>query len=305
MQGEDFQLQSADQHTIYGTHWRASGPARGVIQIFHGLGEHRARYARFAGLAVARGLSVIAHDHRGHGAHADLPGHFSDRDGWQLLVEDGLRVNDMVGDQYPGVPIVLLGHSMGSYLAQSFSMAHGYRLTALALSASTWPNKVQLFGGRVLARIESWRISIRGKSTLLDKLGFGNFNQPFTPARTEFDWLSRDEAEVDAYIADPWCGGPYSCGLWRDLLGGLRAIASDKALRRIRPELPILVTGGSDDPVGGERGLTELAMHYTRSGHNCVAVKIYPQGRHEMFNEINRNDFSADVLDWIEKQLPG
>jgi len=156
----------------------------------------------------------------------------------------------------------------------------------------------------VLARIESWRIGIRGKSALLDKLGFGNFNRSFTPARTEFDWLSRDEAEVDAYIADPYCGGPYTCGLWRDLLGGLATIASDQALRQIRPELPILVTGGADDPVGGERGLSELAMHYTRSGHNRLTVKIYPLGRHEMFNEINREDFTVDVLNWIEKQLP-
>ncbi|MDH5621870.1 MAG: alpha/beta hydrolase, partial [Gammaproteobacteria bacterium] len=224
--------------------------------------------------------------------------------GWRRLIDDGLFVNNMIGDHYPGVPIVLLGHSMGSYLAQGFSMVHGYRLTALALSASTWPDRVLLFAGRVLARIESWRIGIRGKSALLDKLGFGNFNRSFTPARTEFDWLSRDEAEVDAYIADPYCGGPYTCGLWRDLLGGLATIASDQALRQIRPELPILVTGGADDPVGGERGLSELAMHYTRSGHNRLTVKIYPLGRHEMFNEINREDFTVDVLNWIEKQLP-
>ena len=304
MHSEDFQLQSSDQHTIHGTHWRTPGPVRGVIQIFHGLGEHRARYARFATLAASRGLAVIAHDHRGHGPHADFPGHFSNRDGWRLLTEDGLRVNDMAGDQYPGIPIVLLGHSMGSYLAQTFAMEHGYRLTALALSASTWPDRVLIFGGRVIAKIESWRIGIRGKSALLDKLGFGNFNRPFAPARTNFDWLSRDASEVDAYVADPYCGGPYSCGLWRDLLGGLRGIASDDALRRIRPELPILVTGGSDDPVGGERGLTELAMHYARTGHTSLTCKIYPGGRHEMFNEINRNDFCADVLDWVEKQLP-
>ncbi len=304
MQTDYFRLQSSDRHTIHGTHWRSHGRVRGVIQIFHGLGEHRARYARFAETASARGFSVVAHDHRGHGAQAELLGHFSDKAGWRLLIDDGLRVNDMIGDKYKGAPIILVGHSMGSYLAQSFSIAHGYRLTALVLSASTWPRQSQLIPGRILARLESWRLGIRGKSALLDKLGFGDFNKPFLPARTDHDWLSRDDMEVDAYVADPLCGGPYTCGLWLDLLGGLSSIASEDAFQRIPLELPILVTGGADDPVGGERGLTELAMRYTRSGHNHLAVKIYPQGRHEMFNETNRKDFSCDVLNWIENQMP-
>ncbi len=144
---------------------------------------------------------------------------------------------------------------------------------------------------------------VRGKSGLLHKLGFGDFNKPFSPARTELDWLSRDDTEVDAYINDPLCGGPYSCGLWIDLMGGLQAIASDRALRQIQPDLPILITGGADDPVGGQQGMTELAMHYAKSGHSRVLTKIYPDGRHEMLNEINRDEFSADLLHWIEQQL--
>ena len=156
----------------------------------------------------------------------------------------------------------------------------------------------------LLARIEAMRIGVRGKSGLLDKLGFGDFNKPFLPARTELDWLSRDEAEVDAYISDPLCGGPYSCGLWLDLMGGLRAIASDRALQRIRSDLPVLLTGGADDSVGGQQGITDLAMHYAKSGHSRLSTKIYPEGRHEMFNEINRDEFSADVLEWIGNQLP-
>jgi alpha-beta hydrolase superfamily lysophospholipase len=194
---------------------------------------------------------------------------------------------------------------MGSYIAQSFAVLHEYRLTALILSASTWPAKSKLIPGKVLARIESWRMGIRGKSALLGNLGFGDFNKSFEPSRTSLDWLSRDNAEVDAYINDPLCGGPFSCGLWLDLMGALLAIASDQELRRIRAELPILLTGGSDDPVGGERGISELAMHYTRSGHNNLTVNIYPDGRHEMFNETNRDEFSTDLLEWIEKQLPG
>ena len=304
MQTKSFELLTADEHSIRGTHWRPASKVVGVIQIFHGLGEHHSRYERFASQATARGLAVIAHDHRGHGKQASELGHFADRGGWQLLADDGLLVNDMIGDQYPGVPIVLLGHSMGSYVAQYFSMQHDYRLTALVLSASTWPNRAKLVPGQLLAHAESWRLGVHGKSELLDKLGFGDFNKPFTPARTEFDWLSRDEAEVDAYINDPLCGGPYSCGLWIALLGGLKAIASDRELSRIRSDLPVLLTGGAEDPVGGQQGITDLAMHYSKSGHSCLSSKIYPGGRHEMFNEVNRDEFTADVLNWIEKQLP-
>jgi alpha-beta hydrolase superfamily lysophospholipase len=305
LQAEAFELATPDQHSVRGTHWLPAADTVGVIQIFHGLGEHHSRYERFAVLATARGLAVVAHDHRGHGHHAEELGHFADRGGWQLLTDDGLLVNDMIGDRYPGVPIVLLGHSMGSYIAQYFSMRHDYRLTALVLSASTWPNKAMLLPGQILAYIESWRLGGHGKSALLDKLGFGNFNLPFAPARTELDWLSRDEAEVDAYINDPLCGGPYSCRLWIDLLGGLKAIASDRELQRIRTDLPVFLTGGAEDPVGGQKGITNLAMHYSKSGHTRVSTKIYAGGRHEMLNEVNRDEFSADVLNWIEKQLPG
>ena len=305
MQTEEFELQALDKHSIRGSHWYPPGPVRGVLQIFHGLGEHRTRYERFAMLVTMQGFSVVAHDHRGHGSQAYQSGYFSDVDGWQKLTDDGLLVNDMIGERYRGVPIILLGHSMGSYIAQYFSMQHGYRLSALILSASTWPLKLKIMSGLAVAQIESMRIGIRGTSALLHKLGFGNLNKPFSPSRTELDWLSRDEAEVDTYISDPFCGGPYTCGLWIDLLRGLKSIAADSALRAIQGNLPILITGGADDPVGGERGMTELTMHYAKSGHNCVSSKIYPGGRHEMLNEINRDEFSADLLDWIEKQLPG
>lgn len=298
------EIWTADGHIIRGTLWLPDGPPKSIIQIFHGLGEHHERYERFAQLATANGFGVVAHDHRGHGGSADELGHIADKDGWRLMVDDSLRVNDRILEQHPGVPIILLGHSMGSYIAQYFTMHHGDRLSALVLSASTWPNKPQLIAGRVLAWLESLRLGARGKSKLLDQLGFGNFNKRFEPARTPADWISRDESEVDAYVADPLCGGPYSCRLWLDLLGGLSSIASDNELQRIRSDLPILLTGGGDDPVGGEAGIANLAMHYAQTGHTHLGVRIYPGGRHEMFNETNRDEFSANVLSWIEKQLP-
>jgi len=292
-------LVAADGHEIHAQLWVPDGQASCIIQILHGLGEHSDRYARFAAKAVERGFAVCIHDHRGHGSHCEHLGHFADSSGWQKIVSDSEVVNDFIRQQFAGTPIVLLGHSMGSYIAQTFAMRYGSRLSGLILSASTWPSRLQLVPAKILARFEALRIGRRGNSELLHKLGFGDFNKPFEPARTEHDWLSRDEAEVDKYVSDPLCGGPYSCGLWLDLLGGLFDLASDTAVSRIPLDLPILITGGERDPVGGDKGMTRLAMHYAQTSHQRMKLKIYPEGRHEMLNETNRDEVTTDWLDWV------
>jgi alpha-beta hydrolase superfamily lysophospholipase len=292
-------LAAPDGHDIHAQLWAPEGPASCIIQILHGLGEHSDRYARFAASAIGRGFIVCIHDHRGHGSHCDELGHFADSGGWQKVVSDAELVNDFVQQQFAGTPIVLLGHSMGSYIAQTFAMQYGSRLSGLILSASTWPSRWQLTTAKLLARIEALRLGIRGKSELLNKLGFGNFNKPFEPARTRLDWLSRDEAEVDKYVSDPLCGGPPSCGLWLDLLGGLFDLASDTAVSRVPLDLPILISGGAHDPVGGDKGMKSLALHYAQTSHQKMRVKIYAEGRHEMLNETNRDEVTADWLDWV------
>ena len=295
-----FELRCTDEHIIRGTHWAPDGDVSAVIQIFHGLGEHHGRYQRFAAHATSCGYAVCAHDHRGHGAGAQQLGHFADNNGWDLLIADGLLVHEYLREEYPNRPLLLLGHSMGSYVAQHFAMLHGDRLSGLILSASTWPSMIKVVPGRLIAALESWRLGARGTRRLLDKLGFGDFNKRYEPARTESDWLSRDTAEVDAVISDPLCGGPYSCRMWLDLLGGLAFITSDDALLRVPSDLPILITGGEDDAVGGDRGMTKLATHYAQTMHGRLKLKIYPGGRHEMFNEINRDEFSDDLIGWIK-----
>jgi len=297
---ERLTLDAEDGHKIHAQLWSPADQARGVIQIIHGLGEHGNRYARFAEAATSRGFVVAVHDHRGHGDHGNTAGFFAAKNGWQLLVTDSLVVHDFLAKRFADLPVTLLGHSMGSFVAQNFAMHYGGRLDALLLSASTWTPKIETLAGNLLARIECWRLGVHRHSALLDKLGFGDFNKPFAPARSELDWLSRDPDEVDTYIADPLCGGPYTAGLWRDLTGGLFHIASDDNVSRIPADLPILVTGGEQDPVGGERGMGKLALHYAQTGHGHLTVKIYEGGRHEMLNETNRDEVTADWLDWIE-----
>ena len=272
---------------------------QGVIQVIHGLGEHAGRYRRFADAALARGHAVAIHEHRGHGARIGEHGHFADRRGWTRVNRDIEIAHEAVRDAFPGVPIVMLGHSMGSFLAQTYAMHYGAWLTGLILSASTWPSLLTLWPGRVAAKVESWRLGRRGKSPLLQRLGFGRFSRRFRPARTPYDWLSRDDAEVDRYVADPLCGGPFSCALWLDVIGGMVANRSDHAISRIPADLPILITGGELDPVGGEAGMARLAMHFAQTLHSRLTVRIYPDARHELLNETNRDAVTAEWLDWI------
>jgi alpha-beta hydrolase superfamily lysophospholipase len=292
-----------DDHTIRILAFRPPASPLAVIQVLHGLGEHAGRYAAFAGAAALDGFAVVAHDHRGHGPTRETPGFFAESEGWDLLISDARAVNHWLGDRYPRVPVALLGHSMGSYLAQNFAMVHGRRLSALILSASTWPKRMQLRAGNLLARIEGARIGAPHTSPLLDRLGFASFNRRFQPARTPYDWLSRDASEVDRYIEDPLTGGPFTAGLWRDLTHGLLRISTDSAIRSVPADLPILITGGSDDPVGGERGIRNLALHYAQTGHTRLEVKIYAGGRHEMLHETNRGEVTSDWLAWLRQVL--
>ena len=301
MKHEQTVLAADDGHEIHLQTWAPTGEPCGVIQLLHGLGEHIRRYERFAQAAVERGYVVYGHDHRGHGFSAGDRGYFADDNGWHRITEDVRVVNDHILEKHASKPVIMVAHSMGSFIGETFAMHYGARLQGLLLSGSSWPQRLQVLPGRLLAKLESFRVGKRGNSALINALGFSAFNRPFRPVRTEMDWLSRDEAEVDLYLADSLCGGPFTCGLWLDFLGGLYELASDHALTRIPADLPILISGGSVDPVGGEKGMTKLAMHYMQTMHQRVKLKVYPEGRHEMLNEVNRDEVTSDWLDWIDQ----
>ena len=300
-------VDAEDGHQILVDSWHpeAETSPKALLHIFHGLGEHSARYERFAQSCAASGIIIVAHNHRGHGENcdADSLGHYADKDGWNKLIADALLVQNDARVNYPDLPLVLMGHSMGSYIAQSFVMRHPQNVSQLILSASTYAPRLRLRLGKLLATFDAWRHGPRHRSDMLNQMSFGNFNKHFAPNRTEFDWLSRDEHEVDKYVDDPLCGAPSSSQLWHDLTGGLLEITAKRAVTSVPHAMPMLILGGQFDPVGGEKGLTLLADAYRRTGHEDVTLQIYPDGRHEMLNETNRDEVTTDIIRWIEDHL--
>lgn len=283
------------------------GNVRGIVQIAHGMAEHGERYARFARELVEHGWSVWADDHRGHGRTAKDEaslGHFADEDGWARVIADLRRIAAAARKEHPGVPLVLLGHSMGSFLAQSLVLRHPQEIDALILSGSSAGGGALVGLGKQIAKLERLRSGKRGKSALLTKLSFGQYNSGFE-GRTEFDWLSRDPIEVDKYVADPKCGFRVTNQAWIDLLGALEELGHGDWSRLPR-EMPILVFSGERDPVGDRaKGVRRLLATLRGAGLAKVADKLYPEGRHEMLNEINRDEVFADVIRWLDANVRG
>jgi alpha-beta hydrolase superfamily lysophospholipase len=304
MDTAEFIEKAADGAALYVRRWQPATAPRGVIQIVHGLAEHSGRYARLAAALTGARYAVYASDHRGHGRTAQSPeerGFFAASDGWAKCVGDLWSVNRRIAVEHPDRPVVLLGHSMGSFLAQNFVEHHGDVLAGVVLSGSSGKPPAMAAVGRFIARLERLRLGPRGRSLLLDHLGFGAFNKAFEPARTPFDWLSRDQAEVDTYIADPLCGGSSTIQLWLDLLGGLNLIARPALQARIPKDLPIHLIAGSLDPVtGNTKGLEKLIGAYRAAGLTRVSHRFYAGARHELFNEINRDEVTADLLGWLD-----
>lgn len=300
-----FALNTSDGQECFVYRWLPQGAPKGVVQIAHGLAEHAGRYARLAAELNAAGYAVYANDHRGHGRTARSKqnlGFFSQSDGWNKCVDDMWRLNQRIVEEHPDVPVILLGHSMGSTLAEQFIGDHGGSLAGVVLSGANGKPTAMAALGRMITRAERWRLGGRGHSQLINSLTFAAFNKRFAPARTPFDWLSRDPAEVDKYIADPLCGFSASVQLWIDLLGGWQNVSTAAHRNRIPKTLPVYLIAGDCDPVGGNtRQLEPWIAEYRADGINDLQHRFYPGARHELFNEINRGEVIADLLGWLNR----
>jgi alpha-beta hydrolase superfamily lysophospholipase len=282
---ERFRLTSSDGLCIACARWEGRGPARAVIQIAHGIGEHMGRYAETVDVLVAAGITVYANDHRGHGlsAHSQL-GELG-RGGFELLVQDMLRVSEIAREENPDLPLLLLGHNMGSFAAQKYVIDHSHEIEGLILSGS--------------GALEGF-----ARAALPETSGNNLLNAAFEPARTPFDWLCGDQAIVDAFMADPLCFEDLHPDSLASFLGIAPRLCDPVALRNIRGDLPIYLFSGSEDPVGQQlRGLDRLIGRYRDAGLRDIAFDFYPGGRHEMLNEINRRQVQTRLLGWISQTL--
>ncbi len=285
--------------------WLPDGEPLRVLQVSHGMAEHAGRYHPLAAAMTAVGTAVYVLDQRGHGYSAGPRGHghLADQRGWDLLLADQLQVNRLIHLRHPCVPVVLIGHDIGSVVVQCYLLAYSCSVTAAVLSGTNYQPRWLCHLGHLIARMECWRLGPLGRSALIEWLSFGSFNRSFRPNRTRCDWLSRDAAAVDAYLADPLCGFRCSNQLWCDLCEGLERINPPQKLASIDTSLPVLILGGSHDPVSCGHRLRHLRDALLKAGMRHVELHLYPEARHDLFQESNREEIFADLRCWLE-QLP-
>ena len=290
MPSSTFSYTSADGTKIAAYRWDPAGRPRAAVQLTHGMGEHALRYEHVARALNDAGFVVYAQDHRGHGASArgqDAdPEALGDlgKGSWAGLVDDIGLLSAHIRAEHPGLPLILLGHSMGSFAVQQYLFDH-----------SADADGVVLTGTAAIDLLE-------GALDLDQPIDLSAFNAPFQPARTDYDWLSRDEATVDAYVADPRCGFGIDTGSARAMFAGARRGADPAQVAAIRPDLPLYIAVGEADPVnGGLALLTPLAERYRAAGLTDVTVRTYPDARHEILNETNRDQVIAELIRWIDR----
>ena len=298
-------LDVPDGHRIGVRLWPATTDAVGVLHWMHGMAEHGGRYQPLADVVNAAGWHLCVHDHRGHGESVSAispQGHFADHQGWQRVLDDVTQVQDWLRGQFSALPIVLAGHSMGSFVALAWAEQHhqDHPLAGLVLCGSdyspTWFYRV----ARLPMLLERRRCGGRGSSMLIHNMTFGAWAKKLKNRHTGFDWLSRDHDEVRAYIDDPQCGYDCSTQLWIDLIGGLVRTHSSSALRQLPPSLPMLLVAGDSDPMSRfGKGMPALQNALRRAGARAVTLKEYAGARHEILNDYCRAEVQQDLLRWL------
>lgn len=303
---EDFWFDSCGAGKIHGCRWLPEGEPKAVLQIVHGIAEYIERYDGFAEFLTRRGFLVVAEDHMGHGqsiGSEGVQGYFTG--GWFNAVADSYHLLEMTKAEYPELPYVLFGHSMGSFMARTILCKYpDSGIDAAIICGTGWQPAFALPAVIKIVEGECKKVGETNPSARLQNLVFGGYNKRVEHPRTEFDWLTRDAKIVDAYIAHPLCGFTASTGLLRDMMTGILYIEQPKNLAAMRKDLPVFFIAGGDDPVGSYgKGVRKAADAFRKAGMTDVDVHIYPLCRHELLNEINREEIYGDILQWLSAHV--
>ncbi|MCF0137454.1 MAG: lysophospholipase [Oscillospiraceae bacterium] len=280
---------------------------RGIVQIIHGIGEHINRYDDFMMFLASNGFIAVGNDHLGHGKSISVDsekGFFADSDGWEYVVSDEEILRRAMKENYPGVPQIVFGHSMGSFIARTHLIKYPGAFDAAVISGTGNQGKALVFGGRTMGNLV---VGLKGPhhySSFLNGLAFGSYNKIYDTQKTDFDWLTRDEEAIKKYIADPLCGFIPSCSMFRDMMDGVTFITNVKNLQTMKKDVPVFFISGSMDPVGEcGKGVKKAFENFKNAGMADVSMKLYEGGRHEMLNELNKSEVYADILAWLESKI--
>lgn len=300
---KSFWLQMQDNVEIYVKRWfdPAKKP-KAIVQLAHGMVEHIGRYNEFADYLVENDIFVYGNDHRGHGKTGEkqgLFGYLADEDGFEKTKNDLLQITSKIKQEYPDTPLILLGHSMGSFLARNYIQENSALINGVILSGTGHYPKLTSH----LAKYIASTLPPKEKSKLMNSLSFHSYNKHFKSRKTNFDWLSADEKVVQTYMEDPLCGHIPTARFFHDLMDGIITIHNKKLNKSIRSDLPMLLISGVEDPVGDyAKGVWKTAHLYNETGLENVMTMLYEDGRHELLNEINRDEVYQAIYHWILRQ---
>ncbi len=309
---EEFYFDSRDgKSRIHAVRYRPedAGQIRCILQVVHGMAEYVERYEEFAAYLVERGFVVTGDDHLGHGksvGQGGKQGYFCERDPATVLVRDVHRLKKLTEELYPGVPYVLMGHSMGSFIARNYLCRYGTGISGAVIMGTGMQPKAVLDMARLVAGIQKFFCGPMHVSRLLDRLAFGGYGKGITDRRTAFDWLSRDRERVDRYIADPMCGFTFTVNGFGALFELVLRLYSPENLAAVPRELPVFMVSGDADPVGDYgKGVRRAYDSLVAAGLTDIRLKLYPGGRHELLNETNRSQVMQDICRWVEENVLG
>lgn len=303
----NFTFKNSDNQKIFVHKWLPETEIKAVVQISHGMAEHSARYKDIATFLTNDGYAVYANDHRGHCRNVNSveeQGFFDYKDGWLKVAGDMHQLTEIIKEENPNKKVFILGHSMGSLLTRTYITLFPNLVNGVILSGTSGESGMLIKAGKFISKFIGVFKNHKAPSKLLDNMSFGKFNSYFKPNRTKFDWLSRDNENVDKYVNDQFCGAVFSNRFFYDMSWGIDYINQKENIAKISKDLPVFLISGDKDPVGNfTKGVIKVYDTYKSLGIKDLKLKTYKDARHEIINEINRNEVYFDILKWLNEKV--